>query len=1330
MTAVTPPARWKRWLWRLPLVVLLPLLASATWLAGSESGLRLACRLLAGLSGDALTLDDPAGSLIGPFSLQSVRWRDATLDLQLKELEVDWQPRAIFSGRLVVNRIALATLRVASLARSEPPSLPNSLRLPLPVAIEEVRVGQIESGDYAYPEGRSVVIGEALAARVASDGTLHRLLALRARTAGLAIAGSATLAADPPFALTLTAGMTATVGERPLALDLSGEGTLADFTLSGRVHPPDQTSVPAISGEFSARLKAFSAQPVNALVASVSGLDPAVWVDGAPQAQLDLSADLQPQGTSGVELAGRLLVVNQRPGAIDRDRLPITALSAALRVDGSGLQADDLDLRLSGGGRLRGHAALRDDELALRAEASRVDASAVHSRLRATQLTGPLRAQLGLHRQLVEADLRDAQLAVQGRLMIDPQAVLLDELRLTAGKAQLRVDGRVARTASGAFSLRGTLQDLDPSRFARLPAARVNASFDLQGSRQPELALGLRFTLRDSRFGKEALAGGGEIDFSGKRLRKAEVELTAAGNRLSATGAFGAAGDRLQVVIAAPALDPLGIAGDLRGRLVLGGSFQLPALQASLHSARLAFPGYGQVRGFDLEARVADGNDGVLSGSLRVASVDAAASATRLHELALDADGVRSQHRLRGRVELPGKRELRFLLAGRLLSNAAGWTWAGTLNELALSVFGGRPIDFLHLTSPAPLQVSGASLSAGPAVFAGVGWSLRLQQMRYQQQRWQTSGTLQGLPVTALMAEFPAAFGTFTAAAQGNGEPLRVSGEWDLGGGGATRPSSALLPAGRLRLWRESGDLVVGPLALGLEDSDLNLQLGASKASAKLRLRGRRLGEIDGEFSAGSSADAVIDRQAPWQGKLHLNAPDLAWVGPLIGDGWQAGGRLAGDLALAGTPAQPRVSGEWRGEQLALRALDQGTRLERGRLWLQLGDDSRGDVRFVLKQLAFESALQPMPRSLLLDPRLDTAALSASPGRVEASGELRSGRVDGFLTVKAERLGLVQRPDQWLLVSGDTQLKLGERGFEIAGSVKVDAGYWQLAKTSTPQLSDDVVIHRLHSGEKKPSLPLRLLAVSLDADLGHNFHFSGAGVESRLVGAVKLRSEGAGLPRATGTIRTRDGRFDAYGQKLDIERGILNFQGLLDNPGLNILAVRRNLPVEAGVEVTGTARRPQIRLVSDPDVADAEKLSWLVLGQGPDQQGGKDASVLMAAAQTILGGQDGGPLKAIQKNLGIDEFGVRTGTLDGSGRWQTSRIASTSGFGSTDTTTDQIVSVGKRLAANVVLSYDQSLSAAGSVVKLTVDLTRNLSLVGRAGTDTGIDLLWNYRFGR
>ena len=181
---------------------------------------------------------------------------------------------------------------------------------------------------------------------------------------------------------------------------------------------------------------------------------------------------------------------------------------------------------------------------------------------------------------------------------------------------------------------------------------------------------------------------------------------------------------------------------------------------------------------------------------------------------------------------------------------------------------------------------------------------------------------------------------------------------------------------------------------------------------------------------------------------------------------------------------------------------------------------------------------------------------------------------------------------------------------------------------------------------------------------------------------------------------------------------------------LNILAVRENLPVEAGVEVTGTAQRPSIRLVSTPDVPDTEKLSWLVLGHAPEQQGSADGGVLFAAARTILGGQDGGVLRQLQRGLGIDEFGVSTGEIGGYGNQPTSRVASSSGFSGSQTVSGQIVSVGKRLSSNALLSYEQSLNTSDSIVKLTAHLSRRFTVVGQAGSDSALDFFWNYSFGK
>ncbi|WP_300339426.1 translocation/assembly module TamB domain-containing protein [Accumulibacter sp.] len=1333
---VDPPrARRRNWRWIAPLGVVLALLAAGAWLLGSESGFRVVCRSIERLAGGQLTLAQPTGSLDQSFGLRAVHWRDATLDVQLEDLQFDWRPAELLQSRLLVTGIAATRLRVASVPSNEPLPVPDSLRLPLAVVIERLRLGRVEIGDHAHPDGKAATVVEALAASISSDGVVHRLAALSARVSGLAVTADASLAGDQPYALAASASIEGEAAGRMLAFDLSAEGPLEELTVRGSGRPLEASAGENFAGQVTARIRPFLSQPIGELVAELSGIDPAAWSKGAPQAALELRAELQPLGDSPDSFGGRLTVVNRRAGAVDRQLLPLEAVHAGLRLSDGQLLLNDLDLRLSGGGRLRGSGTLRDAELTLRLAVSALDASALYSSLRRTGLAGSLRASVGLNRQLLEAELRDPQFAIDTRIVIEPTEIVVDSLRLAAGEARLVASGQLGLVDAGRFAVHGKLENFDPSRFADLPAARLNAEFDAKGSRQPQLAAGLRFQLHDSRFRAQPLSGSGVIDLAGERLRKADVELDAAGNRLTVKGAFGARGDLLTVSIAAPRLDPLGISGDLNGTLVLGGSSKLPELTADLRSTRLAAKGFGEIRGLDLDARLGDGQQGALSGKLQLAGLDLPDGGTVVHKLLLDAEGVRGAHRLRGQIGLPGQRDLRVLFEGGLNAPASGMVWTGKLSELTLSSVVDKGKPFVRLAGAVPLLAAAERFSAGPAEFVGSGWSARLERASYEQQRWQTAGGLRGLPVLAVLAEFPEWSASILEATRGKAETLRLSAEWDLGNSsgvaGKGKSAAVALPSGRLRLWRESGDLSIGSLALGLEEGSASLLARDGHLDAQLKLRGKKLGEVAGEFSAASSADTLINRQGPWRGQLKLNVPDLAWAARLLGDGWELGGRLAGEVQLAGTPAQPRLGGELRGDGLVVHALDHAMRLERGKLLLQLTGDTAGDTRLVLKQLAFESDFQPMPRVLVLDPGIDAASLTATPGRVEASGQLHLGHTDGVLNLRADRLGVTQRPEQWMLVSGDAKLTLGEKALDVLGSFRVDAGYWELAKSGTPQLSDDVVIKRQGSGKAKVPPPARLLSLNLDADLGRHFRFRGAGVESRLAGEVKLRSEGGGLPRATGSIRTVGGRFDAYGQKLAIERGILNFQGLLDNPGLNIRAMRTNLPVEAGVEVTGTARRPVVRLVSDPPVPDAEKLSWLVLGHASDQPGGgADSSALLAAAQTILGGQDGGVLTKLQRSLGIDELGVSSGTIGGSGRQETSRIASTSSFGSSNTTTGQIVSVGKQLSSNVLISYDQSLTTAESVVKLTVHLNRNFYLVGRAGSDNAMDFFWTYRFGR
>jgi translocation and assembly module TamB len=1349
-----PPARPRRGRYLLLAAGAVAIAVAALgWLVGSEGGLRLLCSSLAQISGGRLQIEAPGGRLLGDWHARSLRWHDASSDVEVQQLSVNWSPRELLHGRLLLERVAAASVRIFSAPSAEPATPPQSLRLPLAVRVEQLTLGRLLLGEAGGASDNAATLAEAIDAVLDSDGRTHRLERLQARLGQLDLAAAATLAGDQSLALTAHAELKGSALEQPFALQLSGGGPLERLQIDGKIVAGASASKPPVaSGDVQALLTPFAAQPIAALDLQLRGIDPALLVKDVPQALLDVDARLASRPAAAGESAasGSLRVSNRRSGALDRKLLPVDSLQAQVDWQGGRLVFDGLVLALAGGGRLAGQGSFADGRGELKLVAQGVNARALHGRLLPTRLAGPVHAEFGGDSQTLEVDLRDARYAVNARASVTPQAVEVSRLQLATGDARLSAHGQLALAGEQRFSAHGRLQNFDPARFMQtkgLPRSVLNADLEASGALDPALELALHFDLRDSRVGVQRIGGKGDVDLRGARLRKLDVDLDAAGNRLTALGAFGQAGDTLRLKLLAPRLESLGwaaMAGDATANLVVGGSLASPEFSGEWQSNRLRLASLLDVKGLSLDAQLAAGAQGKLAGLLRCIACALPDYGIAPLALELKLDGVRRQHRLDGLVGLPEKRQLLFVVDGGLAeesTRAAGsappeswtsWTsWAGTLEQLRLgkaSPADGKPL--LELAAAAPLRLGATATSFGPATFGGLIGSLRVERLAHEQGSWQSAGCWQQFRPQAVLAEFPALQARLAAVDKGNPQPVVLGGEWEF----TLADQPGALPAGRAALWRESGDVQLGGVLLGLGEARLQASVGEGRVAASAQLRGARLGEISGELTAASArrADggmaALVDAQAPWQGRLQAGVPDLAWLGPLLGESWQVAGRLNGEMRLAGSAARPQFTGEWRGENLALRALDQGMRLERGNALIEITPE-----RLLLRRLTFDSDFQPLPRVLRLDPEVDAARLIGTPGRVEASGELAlagaAAGSDARLSFRLDRVGVVQRPEQWVAVSGDGEVRVGERVLDVGGKLRIDAGLWSLAETGRPTLSDDVVIRQARSDAGPSSVP-RALRLDLQAVLGRSVHFRGVGVESRLEGQLRIRSDDAGLPRASGSIRTVDGRFDAYGQKLGIERGIINFQGAIDNPGLNILAVRENLQVEAGVAVTGTAQRPIIRLVSTPQVPDAEKLSWLVLGHSPEQQSGGDSGILLAAARTILGGQDGGVLSQLQRGLGIDEFGVSSGQIGGYTSLPTSRVASSTGFGGSQTVNGQIVSVGKRLSSNAVLSYEQSLSTTESIVKLTVQLGRQFSVVGRAGSESALDFFWNRSFGK
>ena len=209
-----------------------------------------------------------------------------------------------------------------------------------------------------------------------------------------------------------------------------------------------------------------------------------------------------------------------------------------------------------------------------------------------------------------------------------------------------------------------------------------------------------------------------------------------------------------------------------------------------------------------------------------------------------------------------------------------------------------------------------------------------------------------------------------------------------------------------------------------------------------------------------------------------------------------------------------------------------------------------------------------------------------------------------------------------------------------------------------------------------------------------------------LTGSLTLNGLTQYRPHAQGSIKVSKGTFMAYGQVLAIERGIMNFSGVMDNPGLDIRAMRNSKPVNAGVEITGNAYNPAVKLVSDPNVAESEKLSWLVLGHGLENAGKNDYGMLSLAAGVILSQGQSVPLQTqLARAAGLDEFSFTGGDVEGAS-----------------------LTLGKRITSQIYLSYAKSITGLLDVARLTYNVTPRWLLRAEAGTESAVDVLYTFSF--
>lgn len=1188
---------------QLLLVLSAALGVSLWWAVHSQTAFEWAVAAIVQRFGGVVVIEGVHGTLAGPVRFDRLVYRHADTRITLEEVSAMYALAPLARGRLAFSTLDAALLRIDTAPSTQPDVPPDTLALPVEIAIEKGAIGRVELNGarandltFSYSGGR--------------EG--HRLRGVSFTSDYGAIAGDGEISGARPFAL---AGAFTLRREDGLSASAELSGDLMAIGIAA------QASAGGARAQGTVRLAPFAPARLVAFSAHGENIDLALWHDAWPRTQLVV--DSEGSGDEKDQLHGHFSVRNLLPGTLTAGRLPLRSIVADYASEPDALNLTRIEADLGTAGEAHGTAHLSSRATQLDVAVTALNLRGIHAPLRATRLAGRVAVHIAGSDQKLRAQLVERGISFDLEALRRGDVVTLKQFRIAAGSGVVSGSGSLALERERRFAATAALARIDPSQFGDFPPASLNGSLKISGALAPQWQAAVELMLTSSLYRGVKLGGQLAGIVSENGVRNADIALAAGANTLRAQGSFGRPDDALEVALDASRLAQLDprLAGSLRAKGRLGGDYRQPQFEAEVTGSGLAWR-----------------------------------QSTRVEALRAHVAGTLAQHVITAQA-----RSDPYEVAARLEGGYAPSGWSGTIVSLQNS--GRYPAA---LTSPMPLAASAKRLAAGPGELRFEQGRLALGRFVWENGKIDTRGELANVPIAPFLA--------FAGPALSSRSDLRIGGRWSV----AATPRLN----GEIELRRESGDLVLGgdiPLALQLEAVSVSARFSEDRLDASFDAAARS------GRAQGTIATSGLERDAALKLEARIALQSLRLLDPFITTHAVLTGRADAVLAASGTIGAPRFTGTLAGEELAIDAPQYGVRLR------------DGSLRAVLTESAVE---------------VRAFTMRADEGRLTATGRMplaRSGETK--LEWRAEQLRLLGRPDMRLKVDGEgTVARLGDK-LVLRGAIKAEEGYFEFDQPAAPKLGEDVVVlgrpQPPATRTRRAALHAAALDVNILLDLGDRLHLVGAGLETDLRGRVRLSSSASGVLEARGSVTSVNGVYYAFGQRLAVERGRLIFDGPLDNPALDIVAMRRNLQVEAGVAVTGTVRVPNVRLVSEPPVSDSEKLAWLTLGHGLEDASGADLLLLQTAAASLMGGGDKLPLtRRLANRVGLDDIAVRgRGGLGG-----------------------QVVALGKRLSDKLYVEYQQGLSATSTAVRLSYVLTRWLSLRAETGSSSGVGLYFQRSF--
>ncbi len=875
-------------------------------------------------------------------------------------------------------------------------------------------------------------------------------------------------------------------------------------------------------------------------------------------------------------------------------------------------------------------------------------------------LAGTLPYQVHVKGSARAAGLPQMPLEASGTLGRDRFAFDSAEIELFGGNASL--SGQVAWSPAETWSVSGRASGINPGALrADLPGS-VSFALGVSGRGfDPRGDLTASFSGLAGRLRGVAASGSGTLTRSGDTWGFSEVRLGLGSARLALDGHLSERLD-LRFAVSADDLSLLapGTRGEIKASGTLGGTFADPVIVASVHGGDFD---YGGIKLESLDANLdfdptAAQRDSKIDARLRRLSF----RGRTLDSIAFTLDGppgAYSAHLSVAATGLAARAAAHGAYAHRIFNGELDTLAVNGSESLHLSL--ARPVGLL--LAPDQVRLEWLCLTGAPgSMCADAEWSPAA---------WSTTVMSNQLPLNTLTAGMTPAvqyLGTVNALA-------RLSG-------GESTPLT-----GTLRAELTDAEIAHRLASRRVEHTRIGsgtVTLSATPAMVSLQaeLGDGEVGTLHGRLDAQritTSAGSPVEPVAHWQdmplsGDLHAQTAELSLISLYAPSIDRAAGHFNADVQLAGTAGTPRFTGTVKVSEGSIDVYQVNLALRQAQLDARLSDSG----------LDFDGSA-----------RCGSGSVTAR-GRLEWRELLPYGK---FHLVGAN-LRVADVPEAQIDASPDLDFSVAGHRIEVSGKVlvpfaKIQPKDFTDAVRASP---DEVIVGR---EVEDPAKRFEVMS-TITLALGERVNVDTSGLTGRLTGSITIKSGYDAITRGTGELSVAEGKYTAYGRKLDIQRGRLIFSGgPIDDPGIDVRAVKQFPDVTAGVNVRGTLLQPRITFFSDPPLPQSQVVSLILAGGSLESAQNRTTGasgaggVALAQGAAILGQQLG-------SHVGIEDVSLES-----------------------DITNETSLVLGRYLSPRLYVSYGISLTQQLNTLKLRYTLGDHWTVKTEVGQARGADLVYS-----